>query len=153
MPDFRMPDKPVRPELPWSVGHLRSSLIMTALMLLIGSPLAWVIRGYRAGLGVALGLLIVAIFFSFGAWSVKKAGSIDDRLTLPAALGSYLIKIALLGAVIVAIPQSGPIDIRAMAMAVLVGTLAWTGMQIRYVLTKRIFYVDYTPPSDQDHDQ
>ncbi|MEO6955259.1 MAG: hypothetical protein ABI137_00820 [Antricoccus sp.] len=153
MPNFRLPDKPVRPDLPWSIGHLRSSLIATALLLVLGVPLAWIIADFRSALGVAVGLLIVAVFFSISAWAVMKAGSIDDRLTLPAALGTYAIKIGLLGVVVLTMPLTGPINVRAMALAVLVGTLTWTAMQIHYVMTRRIFYVDYTPPSDQDHDQ
>lgn len=153
MPKFRMPDKPVRPDLPWSVGHLRNSLVATGVLMVVGVPLAGVVADSRSALGVAVGLLIVAVFFSIGAWAVMKAGSIDDRLTLPAALGSYVVKIGLLGIVLVTIPLSGPINVRAMALAVLVGTLTWTAMQIHYVMTRRIFYVDYTPPSDQDHDQ
>ncbi|PRZ43390.1 hypothetical protein CLV47_10276 [Antricoccus suffuscus] len=143
----RYPPKPVRPDVPWSLAHLKVGFIASLVLLIVGAPLAWAIRGWQGAFGVLVGLVIVTIFFAFGSWAVVKAGKYDDRLTLPAALGSYLIKIGILAIVLVSIPLDGPVDVGAMAITVLVGTLMWAGVQIKYVLSKQIFYVDYTPPA------
>lgn len=147
MPIPRLPAKPVRPDAPWSLAHLKVGFIASLLLLIVGMPLAWAIRGWQGALAVFVGLVIVTVFFAFGSWAVVKAGKYDDRLTLPAALGSYLIKIGILAIVLVTIPLDGPIDVGTMAITVLVGTLMWAGLQIKFVLSKQIFYVDYTPPA------
>ena len=85
----------------------------------------------------------MAAFFCVGAWAVAAAGRHDDRLTLPAAMGSYLVKIGLLGLVVVSLPTDGPIDTKTMAVAVLAGTVTWVAVQVRSVWTKRLFYVDH----------
>ncbi len=143
----RLPSEPVRPDAPWSLAHLKVGSIASLVLLLVGAPLAWALRGWQGALAVLVGLAIVTIFFTFGSWAVVKAGKYDDRLTLPAALGSYLIKIGILAVVLVSIPRNGPVDVATMAITVLVGTFMWAGLQIKYVLSKQIFYVDYTPPA------
>lgn len=143
----RLPSEPVRPDAPWSLAHLKIGFIASLLLLVVGVPLAWAIRGWQGALAVFVGIVIVTIFFAFGSWAVAKAGKYDDRLTLPAALGSYLIKIGILAIVLVSIPLDGPVDVATMAITVLVGTFMWAGLQIKYVLSKQIFYVDYTPPA------
>jgi len=143
----RMPSTPVRPDIPWSLGHLKMGFAGAVVLLVVGVPLAWIVRGWQGALAVAVGLTIVTAFFAFGSWAVARAGKYDDRLTLPAALGSYVIKIGLLAIVLVSIPFDGPVDVETMAITVLVGTLMWAGVQIRYVFTKPIFYVDYKPPA------
>ena len=142
----RMPPEPVRPDAPWSLGHLKMGFAGAIVLLVVGAPVAWAVRGWRGSLAVLVGLVIVTAFFAFGSWAVARAGKYDDRLTLPAALGSYVIKIGILAIVLVSIPFDGPVDVGTMAITVLVGTLMWAGVQIRYVFTKPIFYVDYKPP-------
>lgn len=146
------PDQPVRPDAAWSLGHLRPALWVSLGLAVLGVPIAWMVRDWRGALAVLVGLAIVAAFFCFGAWAVAKAGEKDDRLTFPAALGSYLIKISLLGVVLVTIPRTGPIDIPTLAITVVIGTVVWSGVQIRYVLSRKLFYVDYKAPSQVPDD-
>lgn len=147
LPDLTMPPEPVRPATPWTLGHLRPGLLWTAGLLVVGCAIAALVADWRAVLGVAVGLVIVAAFFSFGSWAVARIGARDDRLTFPAALGSYLIKISLLGVILMLIPHDGPIDVKAMAIAVVAGTIVWSASQISHVLRQRLYYVDYHPPA------
>ena len=147
----RFPSEPVRPDAPWSLAHLKVGFIATAILLVIGVPIAWLAQGWRGALAVVVGLAIVTAFFAFGSWAVVKAGKYDDRLTFPAALGSYLIKIGMLAIVLLTLPEDGPIDVATMAITVLVGTFGWAGVQIKYVLSKQIFYVDYKPPASSSN--
>lgn len=146
------PDQPVRPGVPWNLEHLKVGLVATLALAVVGVPIGWWAQGGRGALGVVVGLAIVAAFFCFGSWAVAFAGRYDDRLTLPAAMASYSIKIGLLGIVVVTLPDNGPIDRPSMAFTVLVGTLVWSAVQIRYVWTKRQVYVDYTPPTGSRDD-
>lgn len=147
------PDRPSRgPEpaassVPWDLSHLRIGLASSAVLAVVGVPALWLWQGQRAGLAVLLGLAIVAAFFCIGSLAVAWAGRVNDKLTLPAALGSYVIKIGVLGVVLVTLPHDGPFDVRVLAFTVLVGTIVWAGLHARWVWSRPTFYVDYTPPS------
>lgn len=126
----------------WDLSHLRAGLAVTAALVVIGVPLVWALRDQRSGLAVLVGLAIVAASFCLSAYAVAWAGRVADALTLPAALGSYLIKVLLLGAVLVSVPADGPIDVKVLAWTVLVGTLTWVGAHIRRVWKQQVLYVD-----------
>ena len=131
--------------VPWDLGHLRSGLVTTAGLAAVGVPAAWLLRDARAAAWAAVGLAIVAAFFCVGALAVAAAGRIGEELTLPAALGTYLIKVVLLGILLVSVQGRPWLDPQALGFSVLVGTLAWTGVHIRRVWRARIYYVD--PPA------
>ena len=130
--------------VPWDLGHLRSGLVATAVLAAAGVPLAWLARDARAAAWVAVGLAIVAVFFCVGALAVAAAGRVGEELTLPAALGTYLIKVVLLGVLMVSVRGQPWLDPQALGLSVLVGTLAWTAVHARRVWRTRIYYVD--PP-------
>ena len=131
--------------VPWDLGHLRSGLVTTAVLAAVGVPLAWLARDATAAAWVAVGLAIVAVFFCVGALAVAAAGRIGEELTLPAALGTYLVKVVLLGVLMVSVRDRPWLDPQALGLSVLVGTLAWTAVHIRRVWRTRIYYVD--PPA------
>lgn len=131
--------------VPWDLSHLRAGLAVTGLLAALGVPLAWLLRDARAAAWVAVGLAIVAVFFCVGALAVAAAGRIGEELTLPAALGTYLIKVVLLGVLMVSVQGRPWLDPQALGFSVLVGTLAWTGVHARRVWTTRVYYVD--PPA------
>ena len=126
----------------WSLGHLR---ICWAALLVAGAGLVLagvLISGSRAGWGAAVGTLIVGLFFSFSAVAIAKAGQRNPRLVMPAALGSYVVKIIALGFVLVLIPRDGAIDTRWMAGSIGIGLFGWLAAHMRYVWTSKIYYVD-----------
>jgi hypothetical protein len=130
------------PRAGWDLGHLRAGLVATAVLAAAGVPLGWLLRDGRAAAWVAVGLAIVTAFFSLSALAVAAAGRLGDELTLPVALGTYVIKVVLLGVLMVSVRGQPWLDPAALGLSVLVGTLAWTGVHIRRVWTKRIYYVD-----------
>ena len=133
---------PARPAAPWDLGHLRAGLLTTGVLAVVGVPGAWLVRDARAAAWVAVGLAIVAAFFCVGALAVAAAGRLGDELTLPAALGTYLVKVVLLGVLMVSVRGQPWLDPAALGLSVLVGTLAWTAVHARRVWTSRIYYVD-----------
>jgi hypothetical protein len=130
------------PPAPWDLGHLRSGLATTGVLAAVGVPGAWLLRDGRAAAWVAVGLAVVAAFFCAGALAVAAAGRLGDELTLPAALGTYAIKVVLLGVLMVSVRGQPWLDPAALGLSVLIGTLAWTTVHARRVWTKRIYYVD-----------
>jgi ATP synthase protein I len=126
----------------WDTSHLRGGLVTLGVLAVLGAPAAWGLRDGRAALWVLVGLAIVAAFFSVSALAVAWAGRVDDQLTLPAALGTYLVKIVLLGVLLTTARDASWVDGLALAWSVLAGTLAWVGVQVRRVWTSRLYYVD-----------
>jgi hypothetical protein len=94
---------------------------------------------------VLAGLAIVAAFFSVGAYAVAAAGRVSDSLTLPVALGTYTVKVALLGVLLVALRDRPWLDPRPFGLAIAAGTVAWTVVHARRVWTAQLYYVD--PPA------
>jgi len=139
-------DTAALPPVGWDLGHLRSGLVTTAVLAAVGVPGAWLLRDARAAAWVAVGLAIVAAFFCAGALAVAAAGRLGDELTLPAALGTYLVKVVLLGVLLVSVRGRPWLDPTALGFSVLVGTLAWTAVHAWRVWTARIYYVD---PADR----
>ncbi|HEV7187608.1 MAG TPA: hypothetical protein VGN28_06890, partial [Blastococcus sp.] len=73
------------------------------------------------------------------------AGRIDDTFTLPAALGMFFVKALLIFAVLSRLPEKGWLDRRTLAFAVVAGALLWSGVQLRWVWTRQLYYV--SPPA------
>jgi ATP synthase protein I len=133
------------PPVGWDLSHLRAGLVTTGVLAVVGAPLTWLVRDGRAAGWVLVGLAIVAVFFSAGAYAVAAAGRVSDSLTLPVALGTYLLKIALLGVLLVWLRDKSWLDPKPFGIAIAVGTVAWTVVHARRVWTAQLYYVDPPP--------
>jgi ATP synthase protein I len=131
--------------VPWDVSHVRAGLAATGVLAAIGIPLAWLVRDGRAAAWVAAGLALVVVFFSVSAYAVAIAGRVADSLTLPVALGTYLIKVIVLAVVLIAVRDRSWLDPGAFGLSVAAGTFLWTGVHARRVWTAKLYYVD--PPA------
>ena len=101
--------------------------------------------GWGRAVGVAVGALVVTAFFSLSGVVVAWAGRIDDAFTLPAALGTFFVKALVLYLVLFSLPADGWLDRTAVAWSVIVGALVWSGVQLRWVWTRQLYYVP--PPA------
>jgi hypothetical protein len=131
--------------VPWDLSHVRTGLVATGVLAVVGVPLAWLVRDARAAAWVVAGLALVVAFFSVSAYAVAAAGRIADSLTLPVALGTYMIKVIVLGLVLVALRDQPWLDPQAFGLSVAAGTVTWTAAHARRVWTTPVYYVD--PPA------
>jgi hypothetical protein len=129
----------------WDLSFLRVGALTTAAAAAVAAPVVGLVAGWPAALGVLVGAVVVTAFFCISGVVIAWAGRIDDALTLPAALGTFLVKAVVFFAVISAIPADGAIDRLALAWAVVAGALLWSGVQARWVWTRQLYYV--TPPA------
>ena len=129
----------------WDISFLRVGALATAAVAGVGIPVAALVGGWSAALGVLSGAVVVTAFFCISGVVIAWAGRIDDALTLPAALGTFLVKAVVFFAVLSALPPDGWVDRLALAWSVVVGALLWSGVQARWVWTRQLYYV--TPPS------
>jgi hypothetical protein len=133
------------PAVGWDLSHVRAGLLTTGVLAAVGVPLTWLVLGGRAAAWVLAGLAIVAAFFSVSAYAVAAAGRVSDSLTLPVALGTYVLKIGLLGVLLVAMRGRPWLDPKPFGLAIAIGTVAWTVVHARRVWTAQLYYVDPPP--------
>jgi len=127
----------------WSLGHLPICWSVLAAGGLVLGLVGLIVAGHRALVGVAIGTLIVGVFFTISTLVIAWVGQRNPKRVMWAAVGTYVVKVVALGVVLVMIPRNGPVvDTRWMAGAVGLGLFGWLGAHMRYVWTTKIFYVD-----------
>jgi hypothetical protein len=138
----------VRP--PWDISFLRVGALATAAVTAVAAPVAGLVGGWSSGLGVLAAAVVVTAFFTISGVVVAWAGRINDSFTLPAALGAFFVKALLLFAVLSALPEDGWLDRRTLAFAVVAGALLWSAVQLRWVWTRQLYYVQPPVPPDRE---
>jgi ATP synthase protein I len=129
----------------WDISFLRVGALATAAAAAVAAPVAALVGGWPAALGVLAGAVVVAAFFCISGVVIAWAGRIDDALTLPAALGTFMVKALVFFAVLGSMPADGWVDRLALAWTVVAGALLWSGVQARWVWTRQLYYVP--PPA------
>jgi ATP synthase protein I len=115
----------------------------------VATSVAGLIGGWGSAVGVLAGAVVVTAFFCLSAVVIAWAGRIDDAFSLPAALGTFLVKALVLFVVLGSIPEDGWLDRLALAWTVIAAALLWSAVQVRWVWTRQLYYVPPpAPPSD-----
>lgn len=136
---------PTTSSTPWDVSFLRVGTLVTAAVAAVAALVAGLVAGWEHATAIAVSAVIVTAFFAVSGLAVAFAGRIADTLTLPAALLAFFVKAVVLFAVLDSLPADGWLDRRTVAWSVVVGALLWSGIQLRWVWTRQIYYVP--PPA------
>ncbi|MGY1617555.1 hypothetical protein ACI797_12520 [Geodermatophilus sp. SYSU D00691] len=134
-----------RSDAPWDLSFLRVGALVAAAVTAVAAPVVGLLAGWDDAVGVLAGAVVVTAFFCASGLVVAWAGRINDSFTLPAALGMFFVKAVVLFGVLNALPEEGWLDRLALAWSVIVGALLWSGVQLRWVWTRQIYYVP--PPA------
>lgn len=126
---------------------LRAALIPTVVVGLLAVVVAAFVGGGKAALGAALGVLVVVVFFTVGLVVVGRASRVSAYAAMNAAILTYLVKIGVLFAFIVAFKDTTLFDTKTFGLTIVVCTLVWTGFEVRGFTRLQILYVD---PKDAD---
>jgi hypothetical protein len=138
---------PARSDAPWDLSFLRVGALVTGAVAAVAALVTGLVAGWDDAVGELIGAAIVTAFFCVSGLVIAWAGRINDAFTLPAALGTFFVKAVVLFAILNALPEDGWLDRRTMAWAVVVGALLWSGVQPRWVWTRKLYYVPPpTPP-------
>lgn len=136
----------------WDISFLRVGALAAAGLAAVAAPVTGLLAGWADAMGVLVGAVIVTSFFAVSSLAVAWAGRIGDTLTLPVALLAFFVKALVLLAVLGALPQDGWLDRRTLAWSVAVGALLWSGVQLRWVWTRQLYYVPPPrPPAAAGH--
>ena len=142
---------PPRSQAPWDLSFLKVGGLITGAVAVVAAVVVGLVLGWADAVGVLVGAAIVTAFFCVSGLVVAWAGRVADSFTLPAALGMFFVKAVVLFALLNALPQDGWLDRVTLAWAVVVGALLWSGIQLRWVWTRQIYYVPPpAPPSSLD---
>ncbi|MFD2090552.1 hypothetical protein [Blastococcus deserti] len=134
-----------RSDAPWDLSFLRVGALVTVAAAGIGAAVTGLLGGWGDALGVLVGAAVVTAFFVTSGLVIAWAGRIDDTFTLPAALGMFFVKAVVLFGVLNALPEHGWLDRRTLAWTVVAGALLWSGVHLRWVWTRQLYYVP--PPA------
>jgi hypothetical protein len=134
-----------RSQVPWDLSFLRVGALVALGLTAVAAPVTGLVAGWAEAVGVLVGAVVVTAFFCVSGLVVAWAGRIDDTFTLPAALGTFFVKAVVLFAVLDALPEHGWLDRLTLAWTVVVGALLWSGVQLRWVWTRKLYYVP--PPA------
>lgn len=126
---------------------LRAALIPTVAAGVLAVVVAAFVGGGKAALGAALGALVVVVFFTVGLVVVGRASRVSAYAAMNAAILTYLVKIGVLFALIVAFKDTTLFDTKAFGLTIILCTLVWTGFEVRGFSRLQILYVD---PKDAD---
>lgn len=129
----------------WDLSFLRVGALVTGVVAAVAALVVGPLRGWEAVWGVVLGAVVVTGFFALSASVIAWAGRIGDAFTLPAALGTFVVKVLVLAGVLGSIPADGWIDRPVLAWTVIAAALLWGGVQMRWVWTRQMYYVP--PPA------
>jgi ATP synthase protein I len=136
-----------RSTAPWDLSFLRVGSLATAAATAVAAPTAGILGGWGSAVAVLVGAATVVGFFVVSGVVIAWAGGIDDALALPAALGTFLVKLLVLFALLGSLPEDGWLDRLVLAWTVIAGTLLWSGVQMRWVWTRQVFYVPPPAPA------
>jgi hypothetical protein len=134
-----------RSQAPWDLSFLRVGALVALVVTAVAAPVTGLLAGWPDAVGVAVGAVVVTAFFCLSGLVVAWAGRIDDTFTLPAALGMFFVKAVVLFGILNALPEDGWLDRLTLAWTVVVGALLWSAVQLRWVWTRKLYYV---PPPE-----
>jgi hypothetical protein len=140
-----------RSDAPWDLSFLRVGALVTGAVALVAGLFTGLLAGWDDAIGVLVGAVIVTAFFCLSGVVIAWAGRIHDTFTLPAALGTFFVKAVVLYGLLSALPEEGWLDRLTLAWSVIVGALLWSGIQLRWVWTRQLYYVPPpAPPGSVD---
>jgi hypothetical protein len=136
---------PARSDAPWDLAFLRVGALVTGGVALVAAVVTGLVAGWADAVGVLVGGAIVTAFFCVSGVVIAWAGRIHDSFTLPAALGTFFVKAVTLYGILMALPEDGWLNRLTLAWSVIAGALLWSAVQLRWVWTRKLYYVP--PPA------
>ncbi|PRY01784.1 hypothetical protein [Allonocardiopsis opalescens] len=127
-------------------GHdariLRGAAIPTVIAGALAAAAAFFMAGTHGLYGALAGIVLVMVFFPLGLLAVSYVARINPQLMMAGALGSYLLKVLVLGVLLVALRGTPLFDHTAFALTAALCAVVWIGGQTWATATTKILYVD-----------
>ncbi|HEX9344095.1 MAG TPA: hypothetical protein VF995_10840 [Actinomycetota bacterium] len=123
---------------------VRGAVLATVPVCAVVAVVAALQAGHKGLYGALLGSCLAIAFFAVTIVAVSVAGRIDPLLMLPVALGTYLVKLIGIVAMLLLLRGSTAFNHTAFALATVIGACAFMTAEARMILRARIPYVTDT---------
>jgi ATP synthase protein I len=133
---------------PGDVRIVRAGVLSTAAVGVVVVVVAGALAGRTGVYGALLGTALAMAFFAVTIVVVSVAGRVAGELMLPAALGTYLLKVIGIGLALFFLRGTAAFDRRAFALATVIGACVFLVAELRIALRARTPYVT-TPEGDR----
>jgi len=120
----------------------RHSAASTAVVALIMAAVSLGIGGTKGLVGAALGIALVAVFFSISVVAVGRAARISPQAMMVTALVTYIVKILVLLFFVVRYSNTTAFSTRLFGLSALACILAWCAAQVYWSLKLKFLYVE-----------
>lgn len=110
--------------------HLRLTVGVSAIVLLVGAVVGFLAAGGVGALGVVAGVALVTVSYVASTLAIAWADSVNPRLVMGVGMGMYITKFSLFGLLLLAVSGTEWAGKIPMAMGIVAGVIAWTGAQI-----------------------
>lgn len=130
--------------------YLRVTLLASAALALVAVPIGAVVAGAAGAAGVFAGVVLVVFSYLVSGLSVAWADAVHPRLVLPVGLGTYAVKIVVLGVVMWTIAGTGWSGLAPMGAAIIAAVVIWTTSHLLWAVRAPLPYVSPQPAERGD---
>ncbi|GAA3116322.1 hypothetical protein GCM10010466_04240 [Planomonospora alba] len=103
---------------------------------------AAVLAGVPGALGAAIGLALVAVFFTVGLVAVSYASRVSPAVMMVTAVTTYAVKVLVIMAMLKAFETATAFEPRAFGWSAVICTVVWTAGEMRGFVKTKMLYVD-----------
>ncbi|MDN3239884.1 hypothetical protein [Glycomyces tritici] len=123
-------------------GFLKPCFIVAGIAAVVAAVIGGLTSGGTGAWAAAAGVALAALGFAGSVWAVAFAEQIDLRLTLPMALITYSIKLALVLTIFSIVKNLVPDALLPLAFGVVGGAVAWLATQVAWAYKAKIPYIE-----------
>src|ERR687888_1989347 len=121
---------------------VRGAVGATGVVALVVVVVAGVLAGRSGVYGALIGSALAIAFFAVTIVAVSVAGRVANELMLPAALGTYLLKMIAIAAMLILLRNTTAFSRTAFALATVIGACVFLIAELRIALRSRTLYAD-----------
>jgi ATP synthase protein I len=120
----------------------RHSAASAAVVAVIMAAVSAGIAGTKGLVGAALGIALVAVFFSISAFAVGRAARISPQAMMITAMVTYIAKVLILLFFVVRFANTTAFNTRLFGLSALACILAWCAAQVYWSMKLKFLYVE-----------
>jgi ATP synthase protein I len=121
---------------------LRGAAVPTAAVAVPLVVVAGLVEGGKGALGAALGVALVAVFFTVGVLALGWAAKIHPVALMNVAIATYVVKAFALLLVLVSLGDTTLFDRRVFGLSILVAAVVWMAGEVWAFTRLKILYVE-----------
>jgi ATP synthase protein I len=131
---------------PGDLRIVRAGVLTTSAVGVLVVIAAGLLAGTKGIYGALLGTALAMAFFAVTIVAVSAAGRVATELMLPAALGTYLVKVVGIGLALWLLRDTTAFNRPAFALATVIGACVFLVAEVRFALRARTPYVEAAEP-------